>query len=389
MQLVLHNIEKVLSGSLDEPVLDADAIVIDDGRISSFDTGSTSNVEGVIDCKGMIVAPGLVDTHVHPTLGDYAHKQQSVGYLERMIHGGVTRVMSAGEVHAPGRLDAESALAIAAGAFHSFNVFQPAGMKVHGGAMLLETDTDVGHIDRACEIGMRIIGEVGIGSLKDPVRSGELTRYARDLGMTVHMHCGCTSDRGPGGDEHPHFSADDVFVVQPTIASHANTFASLSDDDIDRLCGPDGPPYVEIVQAGGTRSMLRVVERLMETGSLRRLLIGTDTPTGYGVTSLGILKTIGDICSLAGVDPEIGWAIASGQGAAAFGVDGNVIQIGAPADLVVMDASLGSVADSATDAIAAGEFPGVAVVITDGVVRVKGSLCTLRARRIADIDGAA
>ena len=175
--------------------------------------------------------------------------------------------------------------------------------------------------------------------------------------------------------------------VQPSIASHANTFASLSDDDIDMLCSDGGPPYVEVVQAGGTRSMLRVVERLSEAGALDRLLIGTDTPTGYGVTSLGMLKTIGDICSLGGVEPEVAWAIASGHGAKAFGSDGNVVAVGAVADLVVMDASLGSVYDTATEAIAAGEFPGVAVVITDGVVRVRGSLCTLRARRVADIDG--
>ena len=98
-----------------------------------------------------------------------------------------------------------------------------------------------------------------------------------------------------------------------------------------------------------------------------------------------MLKTIGDICSLGGVAPETAWAIASGQGAAAFGSDGNVIAAGAVADLVVMDASLGSVCDSALDAMAAGEFPGVAVVITDGVVRVQGSLCTLRARRVAGV----
>ena len=260
-------------------------------------------------------------------------------------------------------------------------------MKVHGGAMLLEKDTDFSHIDRAFESGMRIIGEVGVGSLKDPVRAGELSAHARALGMTVHMHCGCTSDRGPGGDEHPYFSAEDVMEVQPSIASHANTFASLSDDDIDMLCSDGGPPYVEVVQAGGTRSMLRVVEGLSEAGALDRLLIGTDTPTGYGITSLGVLKTIGDICSLGGVEPEVAWAIASGHGAKAFGSDGNVVAVGVVADLVVMDASLGSVYDTATEAIAAGEFPGVAVVITDGVVRVRGSLCTLRARRVADIDG--
>ncbi|MDH4277148.1 MAG: Enamidase [Acidimicrobiia bacterium] len=388
MQLVLHNIGTVLTGKLDDPVLAADTIVVDDGRIVGFDDGLATTADTVIDCKGMTIAPGLVDTHVHPTAGDYAHKQQSVGYLERMTHGAVTRVMSAGEVHTPGRVNARSALAIAAGAYHSFRTFRPGGMKVHAGAMLLESDTDIGHIDEAHELGMRIIGEVGIGSLKDPVRSGELSRHARELGMTVHMHCGCTSDRGPGGDAHPHFTADDVFTIEPSIASHANTFASLSDEDIDRLCGADGPPHVEIVQAGGTRSMLRVVERLCETDSLDRLLIGTDTPTGYGVTSLGILKTIGDICSLADVAPETGWAIASGQGARAFGSDGNVIGVGREADLVVIDASLGSVEDSATEAIAAGEFPGVAATIIDGEVRVAGSLCTLRARRVVAISGA-
>jgi len=101
MQLVLHNIGAVLSGKIDDPVLQADTIVVDDGAITSFDDAAATTADTVIDCKGMTVAPGLVDTHVHPTMGDYAHKQQSVGYLERMIHGAVTRVMSAGEVHAP------------------------------------------------------------------------------------------------------------------------------------------------------------------------------------------------------------------------------------------------------------------------------------------------
>ena len=85
--------------------------------------------------------------------------------------------------------------------------------------------------------------------------------------------------------------------------------------------------------------------------------------------------------------PETAWAIASGHAAAAFGSDGNTVEVGAVADLVVMDASLGSVWDTAVEGIAAGEFPGVAVVITDGAIRVRGSLCTLRARRVADITG--
>ena len=390
MQVLLHNIGDAFTGRFEQPSASIDSIVVDDGLISSLDDSAATKPDITIDCKGMTAAPGLVDTHIHPTLGDYGTKQQSVGYLQQMVHGGVTRVMSAGEVHVAGRKDAESAFAIAHAAFVSYLGFQPLGMKVHGGAMLFEKDTEFSHIDRAHAAGMRIIGEVGIGGLKDPERSGELSVYARELGMTVHMHCGCTSDRGPGGDAHPYFGAQDVLTVKPSIASHMNTFASLSDDDIDLLCSDDNaPPYIEIVQAGGARSMLRVVDRLTERGELDRLLIGTDTPTGYGITSLGVLKTIGDICSLGSVAPDLGWSIASGQGARAFGVDGNVLAEGKPADLVIMDASLGSVESSAAEAIAAGEFPGIALVMTDGQIRLTGSLCTLRARRIAAVEHAA
>lgn len=386
MKLVFDNIGEVLSGIVSNPRLDASTVVVEDGVVTSFDPADATNPDTRVDCKGMTLAPGLVDTHMHPTNGDYATKQQSVGYLERMMHGAVTRCMSAGEVHTPGRAGAESALAIAHGAHTSFSRFRPNGMKVHAGAMLLETDTDFAHIDRAYDAGMRIIGEVGIGSEKDSVRLGELAQYARGKGMTVHMHCGCTSDRGPGGDAHPYYGADDVLTVKPTIASHVNTFASLSNEDIDRLCEDDGPPFLEVVQAGGTRAMIRLAARLNETDQLERLLIGTDTPTGYGVTSLGILKTIGDICSLADIAPDVGWAIASGQGARAFGSETNTIEIGAEADLVLMDASLGSVEETALDAISVGDFPGVALVVTDGEIRVQGSLCTLRSRRIPEVE---
>lgn len=390
MQVLLHNIGDAFTGTFTEPTIDIEGIVVNDGKITSFDSATADRPHVTVDCKGMTAAPGLVDTHIHPTLGDYGTKQQSVGYLQQMVHGAVTRVMSAGEVHVSGRTDAESAFAIAHAAYVSYRSFQPLGMKVHGGAMLFEKDTEFSHIDRAFAAGMRIIGEIGIGGLKDPVRSGELSMHARQLGMTVHMHCGCTSDRGPGGDAHPYFGADDVLVARPSIASHMNTFASLSDADIDLLCSHENaPPFIEVVQAGGARSMLRVVERLTERDELNRLLIGTDTPTGYGITSLGIMKTIGDICSLGGVAPELGWAIASGQGARAFGVDGNQLAIGKDADIVIMDASLGSVESSASTALAAGEFPGVALVMTDGQIRIRGSLCTLRARGIVDVEMAA
>ena len=386
METLLYNIGDMLSGKLESPKINADSIVIDEDRIVSIGKEPLKDRHLSIDCKGMTLAPGLVDTHVHPTIGDFGTKQQSVGYLERMVHGAVTHAVSAGEVHVPGRVGADSALAIALAAHYSYKKFGPLGIKVHGGGLLLENDTEIKHIDQAFEGGVRIIGEVGIGSLKDPKRAGELSTYARELGMVVHMHCGATSDRGAGGEEHPYFSADDVLTVRPSIASHANSFVSLSDEDVDLVCDhKEGPPFIEIVQAGGVRSMLRVVEKLMDRGDLDRLLIGTDTPTGYGVTSLGIIKTLGDICSMTGLSPDVAWAVASGNAARAFNLEGHKIIEGAPADLVLIDASLGSPQKSALDALAAGEFIGVALVITDGKIRVNGSQCTLRSKRVASI----
>ena len=103
----------MLSGRFESPTINADSLVIDEGRIVSIGKDPSKSPHLSIDCKGMVVAPGLVDTHVHPTIGDYGTKQQSVGYLERMVHGAVTHAVSAGEVHVPGRVGADSALAIA------------------------------------------------------------------------------------------------------------------------------------------------------------------------------------------------------------------------------------------------------------------------------------
>ena len=86
METLLYNIGEMLSGDLNSPRIEEECLVIENEKIKSIGKEPTQSPHLRIDCKGMTVAPGLIDTHVHPTIGDFGTKQQSVGFLERMVH---------------------------------------------------------------------------------------------------------------------------------------------------------------------------------------------------------------------------------------------------------------------------------------------------------------
>jgi len=64
-----------------------------------------------------------------------------------------------------------------------------------------------------------------------------------------------------------------------------------------------------------------------------------------------------------------------------------VISPGKEADLVIMDAPLGSVGENALAALAAGDVPGVSMVLVDGEIKVMKSRNTPPATRQASIVG--
>ena len=61
------------------------------------------NATKVIDVSGRYLLPGLIDSHVHPVFGDWTPRQNQIGWIDSTMHGGVTAMVSAGEVHLPGR----------------------------------------------------------------------------------------------------------------------------------------------------------------------------------------------------------------------------------------------------------------------------------------------
>ena len=120
MKTAIVNLGQIVSGDWRNPFVAGDAILTEGDRIASVGTAAATAVEAadvVIDADGMTAIPGLIDSHVHVTFGDYTPRQRTVGYLESYLHGGTTTAISASEVHVPGRprdVEGVKALAVAA-----------------------------------------------------------------------------------------------------------------------------------------------------------------------------------------------------------------------------------------------------------------------------------
>src|SRR6266853_6526355 len=99
-RLLIRNIGLLLSGDLKKPILDADTVLAVDGKITAVGKQKDIDSEGaitLIDAKGTTLAPGLIDSHVHPVAGDWTPRQNQIGWIDSCLHGGVTTMISAGE----------------------------------------------------------------------------------------------------------------------------------------------------------------------------------------------------------------------------------------------------------------------------------------------------
>src|SRR6202158_6280202 len=106
MKTAIVNLGNIISGDWRGPYVRGDSILMQDGNIIEVGTISAKQVEScdvVIDADGAIAIPGLIDSQVHNTFGDYTPRQKTVGFLESYVHGGVTTAIGASEVHVPGR----------------------------------------------------------------------------------------------------------------------------------------------------------------------------------------------------------------------------------------------------------------------------------------------
>jgi enamidase len=301
MRVAIVNIGTIVSGDLEAPFATGDTIITDGERIAAVGTASSAVVEScdvVIDAAGTTAIPGLIDSHVHITFGDYTPRQRTVGYLESYLHGGVTTAISASEVHVPGRPhDAEGVKALALAAQRCFADYRPGGMRVIAGSVILEPVLQKSDFVELATKGVRL-AKAGFGAVQTPFDYVPLVAHAKAAGLITTCHTGGASIPGSSA-----ITGEHLLAMQPHVSFHVNGGpTAMPDADFARvIC--ESEIALQVCTAGNLRTALLCARLAVAHGAFDRLIIATDTPTGSGVMPLGMLYTMAHLASLADIAP--------------------------------------------------------------------------------------
>jgi len=383
-RLLIRNIGLLLSGDLNNPILDADTVLAVDGKIAAVGKQNDINAEGatlVIDAKGTTLAPGLIDSHVHPVAGDWTPRQNQIGWIDSYLHGGVTTMISAGEVHTPGRpKDVVGLKAMAIFAQRAFSAFRPGGVRIHAGAPVIEHGMVEEDFKDLAAAGVTMLGEVGLGSVKDGATARQMVAWARKHGIQSTIHTG-----GPSIPGSSLIDKDIVLAADADVIGHINGgHTALPDDQIVALC-EQSPRALEIVHNGNEKAALLTLRMARELKKFDRVILGTDSPAGSGVQPLGILRLISMLSSLADVPAEVAACFATGNTARIRNLDCGLIEPGRAATFVMIDKAQHSPGKTVLESIQRGDLPGIGMVIIDGVVSAQRSRNTPPATMVPEI----
>ncbi|MGH9504009.1 MAG: amidohydrolase family protein [Terriglobales bacterium] len=383
-RLVIRNIGLLLSGDLEKPILDADTVVAVDGKITFVGKEKDADTEGatlMIDAQGTTLAPGLIDSHVHPVAGDWTPRQNQIGWIDSYLHGGVTTMISAGEVHTPGRpKDVVGLKAMAVFAQRAFSAFRPGGVRIHAGAPVIEHGMVEEDFKDLAEAGVTMLGEVGLGSVKDGATARRMVGWARKFGIQSTIHTG-----GPSIPGSSLIDKDIVLAADADVIGHINGgHTALPDDQIVTLC-EKSPRALEVVHNGNERAALLTLRTAKELKQLDRVILGTDSPAGSGVQPLGILRMISMLASLGEIPAEVAVCFATGNTAKIRKLDCGLIAAGRAATFVLIDRAQHSAGKTVLESIQRGDLPGIGMVVIDGMVAAGRSRNTPPATLAAEI----
>ena len=381
---VIRNVGIMLSGMLENPILDADTLVAVDGRIADFGREKDVDTEAsdlTVDAGGVTLCPGLIDSHVHPVFGDWTPRQSQLNWIDSSMNGGVTTMISAGEVHLPGRpRDPKGVVALGITAQRAFSAFPPGGVKVHAGAPILEKGMVEEDFRELSEAGVTLLGEIGLGGVKAGDEARQMVDWARKYNIQSTIHTGGPSIPGSGL-----IDKDVVLEAGADIIGHINGgHTALPLSQIRCLC-EECSAGIEIVHNGNEKAALFALRTAFEIGQSERVILGTDGPAGSGVQPLGILRMIAMLSSLGDIPAETAFCLATGNTARVRSLDCGLIETGRSADFVFLDRAQHSAGNDILDSVSLGDIPGVGMVMIDGQVACGRSRNTPPADRVPQI----
>ncbi|WP_028604859.1 amidohydrolase family protein [Ottowia thiooxydans] len=383
-KVVIKNIGLLLSGDIDRPILDAETIIIQDGIITAvgkFKDCDTTDAKTTIDARKTSLAPGLIDSHVHPVAGDWTPRQSQLNWIESSMNGGVTTMISAGEVHYPGRpKDIVGLKALAITAQRAFDSFRPGGVKVLAGAPVIEKGMVESDFKELAEAGVSLLGEIGLGSVKAGYEAKEMVAWARKHGIQSTIHTGGPSVPGSG-----YIDKETVLEADADIIGHINGgHTSLPMKHVCDLC-EQSTRGIEIVHNGNEKVAIGAARAAIELKCPHRVLLGTDGPAGSGVQPLGILRMIALISSMADIPAELVFCFATGNTARMRNLNCGLIEVGRAADFVFMDRAQHTAGQTLLESVQLGDLPGVGMVMIDGLVRCGRSRNTPPATEVPQV----
>jgi len=368
--ILIYNIGTLVTGDIRDPLAQADSIYIESGHFVEIGA-ARRNADILINANGLLVTPGLIDGHVHPTIGDFTSAQNSTSWVTHYLHGGLTRMVSAGELHYPGlpldRQDPRLYKGLARLTKNCYDRERPSGVKIDAGTLLLTQGLTEADFDEMVELGSKCVKFIFYPYGKVPGEDEQYVRWAKEKGLVVKIHSGGVSRSGvsvPAG-------ADLILRLKPDVVGHINGGPiPMSFNDMDRIID-ESDLWLEISYAGNYGAAVHVAKRVWERGELDRVCLGSDTPAGTGVAPRGILRTMALVASLGGIPPELTICLATGNVARAHHLDSGFIRSGKPADLVIMGRIEGCQAGDELGVLTTGDLLGVSMVIIDGKIVVR------------------
>ena len=378
---VIKNIGLIVTGDIDKPTRDESKILVKNGMIKKIGVEKDikdNEADTVIDADGMMLIPGLIETHAHITFHDYSVICQATNWMENLAYCGVTTLISEG-LHAWGLgRYYDDPVATKANTITEATIYKRwmpgSALKVVGGALILVSGLKKKDFEEMDNAGVKLIAEIGGGGLSEPKDIVTYIKWARELGWHVAAHASPCSIPGSS-----HMSPEKIIEIDPDKVAHlSGGSTALSWGEINEIIDKTRRDCaLELSAQSNTRMVLKIVEYANEKGQLDRVIMGSDQAVGFGLQWGSLWLLMSQVASMTNVPPENVVAMATGNSARHFNkfVDMNrgIIEVGTEADIAIVDKPHGSAAKDFLDAMRHGDCCAPALVMVDGrVIAIKG-----------------